>query len=51
LAAADVVLDQAILDALDVICPTGATVNPADTAAVNPNLKRSARRRPAPHPT
>jgi aryl-alcohol dehydrogenase-like predicted oxidoreductase len=45
LAAADVVLDQAVLDRIDEIVPPGTTVNPVDTSWANPALERAARRR------
>jgi aryl-alcohol dehydrogenase-like predicted oxidoreductase len=45
LAAADVVLDEAILDRIDEIVPPGITINPADNSFVNPALEPAARRR------
>jgi aryl-alcohol dehydrogenase-like predicted oxidoreductase len=45
LAAADVVLDQAVLDRIDEIVPPGTTVNPVDNSFDNPALKPAARRR------
>jgi aryl-alcohol dehydrogenase-like predicted oxidoreductase len=45
LAAADVVLDEAVLDRIDEIVPPGTTINPADNSFQNPALQRAARRR------
>ena len=45
LAAADVVLDEAVLDRIDQIVPPGTTLNPADNSFDNPALKPTARRR------
>jgi aryl-alcohol dehydrogenase-like predicted oxidoreductase len=45
LAAADVVLDQAVLDRIDEIVPPGTTVNPVDGSFQNPALEPAARRR------
>ena len=45
LAAADVVLDEAVLDRIDQIVPPGTTLNPADNSFDNPALKPAARRR------
>jgi aryl-alcohol dehydrogenase-like predicted oxidoreductase len=45
LAAADVVLDQAVLDRIDQIVPPGTTVNPVDGSYANPALEPAARRR------
>ena len=45
LAAADVVLDQAVLDRIDEIVPPGITINPADNSWTNPDLEPAARRR------
>jgi aryl-alcohol dehydrogenase-like predicted oxidoreductase len=45
LAAADVVLDQAVLDRIDEIVPSGTTINPADNSFDNPALQPAARRR------
>jgi hypothetical protein len=45
LPAADIVLDQALLDRIDEIVPPGTNVNPADAGWVNPGLEPAARRR------
>jgi len=45
LAAADVVLDEAVLDRIDAIVPPGVTVNPVDSSFDNPALEPAARRR------
>ena len=45
LAAADVVLDEAVLDRIDEIVPPGTTINPADNSFDNPALEPMARRR------
>jgi aryl-alcohol dehydrogenase-like predicted oxidoreductase len=45
LAAADVTLDQRILDRIDEIVPPGVTVNPVDNSFANPALEPAARRR------
>jgi aryl-alcohol dehydrogenase-like predicted oxidoreductase len=45
LAAADVVLDDALLDRIDEIVPPGTNVNPADGGWDNPALEPRARRR------
>jgi hypothetical protein len=45
LAAADVVLDEAVLDRIDEIVPPGTTINPADNSWANPALQPPARRR------
>jgi aryl-alcohol dehydrogenase-like predicted oxidoreductase len=45
LAAADTVLDAAILDRIDEINPPGTTINPADNSFTNPALEPAARRR------
>jgi aryl-alcohol dehydrogenase-like predicted oxidoreductase len=45
LPAADVVLDDAILDRIDEIVPPGTNINPADSGFANPGLEPSARRR------
>jgi aryl-alcohol dehydrogenase-like predicted oxidoreductase len=45
LVAADVVLDQAVLDRIDEIVPPGTTINPADNSFHNPALQPAARRR------
>jgi aryl-alcohol dehydrogenase-like predicted oxidoreductase len=45
LAAADVVLDEAVLDRIDEIVPPGINLNPADGGWQNPALERTARRR------
>ena len=45
LAAADVVLDDAVLDRIDEIVPPGVTINPVDNSFDNPALHAAARRR------
>ena len=45
LTAADVVLDEAVLDRIDRVVPPGTTLNPADNSFDNPGLKPIARRR------
>ena len=45
LAAATVVLDEAILDRIDEIVAPGTTLNPADNSFANPALEPAARRR------
>jgi aryl-alcohol dehydrogenase-like predicted oxidoreductase len=45
LAAADVDLDQSVLDRIDEIVPPGTTINPADNSFDNPALWPAARRR------
>jgi hypothetical protein len=45
LAAADLVLDQAMLDGIDDIVPPGATIDPADGGWANPALRPAGRRR------
>lgn len=45
LPAADLVLDQALLDRNDEIIPPGTNVNPADGGWANPALEPAARRR------
>ena len=45
LTAADVVLDEAVLDRIDQIVTPGTTLNPADNSFDNPALKPTARRR------
>ena len=45
LTAADVVLDEAVLDRIDEIVPPGTTLNPADNSFDNPALEPAARRR------
>ena len=45
LAAADVVLDDGVLDRIDEIVPPGTTINPADNSFNNPALEPAARRR------
>jgi aryl-alcohol dehydrogenase-like predicted oxidoreductase len=45
LPAADVVLDDAILDRIDEIVPPGTNLNPADSGFANPGLEPAARRR------
>jgi aryl-alcohol dehydrogenase-like predicted oxidoreductase len=47
LPAADVVLDEALLDRIDEIVPPGTNLNPADAGWVNPALQPAARRRQA----
>jgi aryl-alcohol dehydrogenase-like predicted oxidoreductase len=47
LAAADVVLEEAVLDRIDEINPPGNTINPADNSWTNPDLEPAARRRQA----
>jgi aryl-alcohol dehydrogenase-like predicted oxidoreductase len=47
LGAADVVLDDEILDRIDAIVPPGVNVNPVDGGWQNPDLEPQARRRPA----
>jgi len=47
LGAADVVLDDDLLDAIDALVPPGTNVNPADAGHVPPSLDAAARRRPA----
>jgi aryl-alcohol dehydrogenase-like predicted oxidoreductase len=47
LAAAEVVLDEAILDRIDEIVAPGTTINPVDNSFDNPALKPAVRRRPA----
>ena len=44
LAAADVVLDDAVLDRIDEIVAPGITINPADNSFANPALEPAARR-------
>jgi aryl-alcohol dehydrogenase-like predicted oxidoreductase len=44
LAAADVVLDDAVLDRIDEIVPPGVTINPEDNSWHNPSLEPQARR-------
>ena len=44
LPAADVVLDPALLDRIDVIVPPGINLNPADGGWANPALHPAARR-------
>src|SRR3954454_14970412 len=44
LAAADVVLDDAVLDRIDEIIPPGVTVNPVDNSFNNPALEPTTRR-------
>jgi aryl-alcohol dehydrogenase-like predicted oxidoreductase len=46
LPAADVVLDDALLDRIDEIVPPGVNINPADGGWANPWLQPAARRRP-----
>jgi aryl-alcohol dehydrogenase-like predicted oxidoreductase len=45
LPAADVVLDEALLDRIDEIVPPGTTINPADSSFDNPALWPAGRRR------
>src|SRR3954454_11652926 len=45
LAAADVVLDDAVLDRIDEIVAPGTTINPVDNSFDNPDLRAAARRR------
>ena len=45
LAAADVVLDEAVLDRIDEIVAPGTVLNPTDSGWANPALKPAARRR------
>jgi aryl-alcohol dehydrogenase-like predicted oxidoreductase len=45
LPAADVVLDQALLDRIDKIVPPGANLNPTDGGWANPAPQPTARRR------
>ena len=45
LAAADVTLDEAILDRIDEIVPPGLTINPADNSYESPALQPAERRR------
>jgi aryl-alcohol dehydrogenase-like predicted oxidoreductase len=45
LAAAGVVLEDAVLDRIDEIVPPGLTINPADNSYANPALESAARRR------
>src|SRR5918912_1485129 len=45
LGAADIVLEEALLDRVDEIVPPGTNVNPADGGWQNPDLEHSARRR------
>jgi aryl-alcohol dehydrogenase-like predicted oxidoreductase len=45
LPAADVVLDEALLDRIDEIVPPGTNLNPADAGWVNPALEAATRRR------
>jgi aryl-alcohol dehydrogenase-like predicted oxidoreductase len=45
LAAADVILEEALLDRIDEIVPPGTTINPVDNSFDNPALQPAARRR------
>ena len=45
LPAADLVLDEALLDRIDEIVPPGTNLNPADGGWTNPALQPPARRR------
>ena len=47
LPAADLVLDDALLDRIDEIVPPGTNINPADGGWANPDLQPGARRRHA----
>jgi hypothetical protein len=51
LAAADVVLDEAVLDRIDEIVPPGVNLNPADGGWSHPAMEPAARRRPVKEPT
>ena len=44
LAAADIVLEDAVLDRIDEIVPPGVTINPADNSYANPALEPAALR-------
>jgi aryl-alcohol dehydrogenase-like predicted oxidoreductase len=44
-AAADVALDDPVLDRIDEIVPPGVTINPVDNSFDNPALHPAARRR------
>jgi hypothetical protein len=48
LPAADVILDQTLLDRIDEIVPPGVNINPADGGWANPALQPPAWRRPHP---
>ena len=48
LAAADLVLDDATLDAIDTVVAPGTDINPADRGWVPPGLDAEFRRRPRP---
>jgi aryl-alcohol dehydrogenase-like predicted oxidoreductase len=45
LGAADITLSQDVLDRIDKLCPPGRDVNPGETQAFNPNMRRGSRRR------
>jgi hypothetical protein len=45
LPAADIVLDETLLDRIDEIVPPGTQLNPADAGWANPALEPAARRR------
>ena len=45
LAAADVTLEEAVLDRIDAIVAPGTTINPVDNSSANPALEPAARRR------
>jgi aryl-alcohol dehydrogenase-like predicted oxidoreductase len=45
LTAAEVVLDEAVLDRIDQIVAPGTTINPADNSFSNPALEPAVRRR------
>ena len=49
--AADLVLDTAVLDAIDALIPPGFNVNPTETGWVPPGLSPQQRRRPRPSST
>jgi aryl-alcohol dehydrogenase-like predicted oxidoreductase len=46
LSAADLVLDEAVLDRIDEIVPPGVNLNPADGGWSHPAMEPAARRRP-----
>ena len=48
LAAADITLDEPVLNRIDEIVPPGTTINPADNSWANPALEPAARRRQNP---
>ncbi len=45
LAAADITLEEAVLDRIDAIVAPGTTINPVDNSSANPALEPAARRR------